>query len=181
MGDLEGPSIWRLEFREDPERHVVVLSKELSDEARFFADVRHLAERSSEQGALVFVDGYNVEFDDAARRTAQLAYDLGFKGPAIAFSWPSQATLAGYNRDARNVELSVDSLRAVLSDLSKKGNVKRIHVIAHSMGNRALVGALSKASGRRDSTRRSVAKSTRTTACVGSASPPPRTSSGGRT
>ena len=144
MGDLEGPSIWRLEFRPDPERHVVVLSRELTDPARFFDDVRHLAARSDEQDALVFVHGYNVEFDNAVRRTAQLAYDLGFKGPAMAFSWPSQATLAGYNRDARNVELSADSLRTVLSDLSKKANVKRIHVIAHSMGNRALVGALSK-------------------------------------
>jgi esterase/lipase superfamily enzyme len=144
MGNLEGPSIWRLEFRPDPEHHVVVLSKELADQARFFDDVRHLAERSDERDALVFVHGFNVEFDDAARRTAQLAYDLGFKGPAITFSWPSQATLLGYNRDARNVELSADSLRTVLSDLSKKANVERIHVIAHSMGNRALIGALCK-------------------------------------
>jgi esterase/lipase superfamily enzyme len=73
-----------------------------------------------------------------------LAYDLGFKGPAIAFSWPSQGTLLGYNRDARNVELSADSLRTVLSDLSRTAGVQRIHVIAHSMGNRALVGALCK-------------------------------------
>ena len=144
MGELEGPSIWRLEFRPDPERHILVLSKELSEQTRFFADVRHLAERSDKHDALVFVHGYNVDFDDAARRTAQLAYDLGFRGPAIAFSWPSQATLAGYNRDARNVQLSADSLRVLLSDLSKKADVKRIHVIAHSMGNRAVVGALSK-------------------------------------
>jgi esterase/lipase superfamily enzyme len=144
MGEMEGPSIWRLEFRPDPQRHFVVVSKELSDQAHFFDEVRCLAARSDEQDALVFVHGYNVAFDDAARRTAQLAYDLGFKGPAIAFSWPSQATLAGYNRDGRNVELSADSLRMVLSDLPKRANVKRIHVIAHSMGNRALIGALSK-------------------------------------
>jgi esterase/lipase superfamily enzyme len=144
MGELEGPSIWRLEFRPDPERHVVVLSRELSDQARFFDEIRRLAQRSDEQDALVFVHGYNVAFDDAARRTAQLTYDLGFKGPSVVFSWPSQATLAGYNRDARNVELSADSLRSVLSDLSRKANVKRIHLIAHSMGNRAVIGALSK-------------------------------------
>jgi esterase/lipase superfamily enzyme len=87
----------------------------------------------------VFVHGYNVAFDDAVRRTAQLSYDLGFKGPAVAFSWPSQAALTGYNRDARNVELSAESLRSVLTDLATRANVKRIHVIAHSMGNRALV------------------------------------------
>ena len=144
MGELEGPSIWRLEFRRDPERHILVLSKELSDRTRFFNDVAHLAGRSDEHDALVFVHGYNVAFDDAARRTAQLAYDLGFKGPTIVFSWPSQATLTGYNRDARNVELSADSLRTMLEELSKSGGVKRIHVIAHSMGNRALVGALAK-------------------------------------
>jgi esterase/lipase superfamily enzyme len=144
MGELEGPSIWRLEFRPDPERHVVVLSRELSDHARFFDEVRRLAHRTDEQDALVFVHGYNVAFDDAARRAAQLTYDLGFKGPSVVFSWPSQGTLAGYNRDARNVELSADALRSVLSDLSHQGNVKRIHLIAHSMGNRAVVGALSK-------------------------------------
>jgi esterase/lipase superfamily enzyme len=144
MGELEGPSIWRLEFRPDPEHHVVVLSKELTDRSRFFDDVRQFAQRSDEHDALLFVHGFNVEFDDAVRRLAQLAYDLGFKGPAIAFSWPSQGTLLGYNRDARNVELSADSLRMVLSDLSKTAGVERIHVIAHSMGNRALVGALCK-------------------------------------
>ena len=36
LGELEGPSIWRLEFRPYPDRHVVVLSKELADPARFF-------------------------------------------------------------------------------------------------------------------------------------------------
>lgn len=147
MGDLEGPSIWRLEFRPDPDRHVVVLSKELADQTRFFQDVRRLAQRSDQQDALIFVHGYNVGFDDALRRTAQLAYDLGFKGPALTFSWPSQGVLAGYNRDARNVELSVDSLRTVLADLSKRADVKRVHVIAHSMGNRAVVGALAKLGG----------------------------------
>jgi esterase/lipase superfamily enzyme len=144
MGELEGPSIWRLEFRADPEHHVAVLSKELTDQSRFFDDVRRWAQRSDEHDALVFVHGFNVEFEDAVRRLAQLAYDLGFKGPAIAFSWPSQGTLLGYNRDARNVELSADSLRTVLSDLSRTAGVQRIHVIAHSMGNRALVGALCK-------------------------------------
>ena len=144
MGELEGPSIWRLEFRPDPDLHVVLISKELSASQRFFDDIRLLAQRSDEQDALVFVHGYNVTFDDAARRTAQLAYDLGFKGPAVLFSWPSQGALAGYNKDARNVELSVDSLRSLLTDLSRTANVKRIHVIAHSMGNRALVGALTR-------------------------------------
>jgi hypothetical protein len=95
MGELEGPSIWRLELRSDPDRHIVMLSKELADPRRFFEDVNQLAQRSDEHDALLFIHGYNVEFDSAARRTAQLASDLGFKAPAIFFSWPSQGTLTG--------------------------------------------------------------------------------------
>jgi esterase/lipase superfamily enzyme len=40
------------------------------------------------------VHGYNVSFDDAALRTAQLAYDLTFDCPAAFFSWPSKGTEA---------------------------------------------------------------------------------------
>ena len=144
MGDLEGPSIWRLEFSADPDRHITVVSAELSDQSTFFDQVRRLALRSDAQDALVFIHGYNNSFDDAARRTAQIAYDLGFKGPTVLFSWPSQGTLPGYNKDATNVELSVPALQGLLVDLSRVAGVKRIHVIAHSMGNRALVRALAR-------------------------------------
>ena len=63
---------------------------------------------------------------------------------AAVFLWWYWMGMRLDNQDARNVELSADSLRAVLSDLAEKGNVERIHVIAHSMGNRALAGALAK-------------------------------------
>ena len=39
---------------------------------------------------LVFVHGYNVDFDNAVRRAGQLAYDLNFDGPTFLFSWPSR-------------------------------------------------------------------------------------------
>jgi hypothetical protein len=45
-----------------------------------------------EQEALVFIHGYHVTFDEAARKTAQLNWDLGFRGIPI----PSTA-IHGYN------------------------------------------------------------------------------------
>ena len=42
----------------------------------------------------MFVHGFNVSFADAARRTAQIAYDLAFGGPG-ALSWPYSATFTG--------------------------------------------------------------------------------------
>lgn len=144
MGELEGPNIWKLEFSSNSEKHWTIRSSELSTRDGFYDEVRRRAMRSDERDALVFVHGYNSTFEDAARRTAQLTYDLGFNGPSVLFSWPSHGSLASYTWDERNVELSADALRSLLVDLSQKAGVKRIHVIAHSMGNRALARALAK-------------------------------------
>jgi hypothetical protein len=38
-------------------------------------------DRSRRHEAFVFIHGFNVAFDDAIYRTAQIAYDLGFDGP----------------------------------------------------------------------------------------------------
>ena len=43
--------------------------------------------RKFKDQALVFVHGYNVSFDDAIFRTAQIAKDIDFDGPAVTFSW----------------------------------------------------------------------------------------------
>jgi len=98
----------------------------------------------------VFIHGYNVSFDKAARRTAQLAYDLEFDGTPILYSWPSQDQIAGYFADEASVGVSARKLRHFLEDLVEKSGASRIHLIAHSMGNRALVEALEQLVLRRD-------------------------------
>ena len=42
---------------------------------------------------LVFVHGYNQPFPKAMYHAAQLAYDVGFQGVPVVFSWPSQAEI----------------------------------------------------------------------------------------
>ena len=39
---------------------------------------------------------HGVTFKDAARRTAQMAYDLGFPGAPVFYSWPSAGTSTGF-------------------------------------------------------------------------------------
>jgi hypothetical protein len=80
MGELEAPSILRLEFREDPAKHVVLQKTSVTSEDAFYADLAARVRRSETANAFVFVHGYNVTFEDAARRTAQITYDLGFDG-----------------------------------------------------------------------------------------------------
>jgi esterase/lipase superfamily enzyme len=141
MGELESPSIWKLEFRPDPEKHVVLLSAESQNVLDFYGEVRHRVDQSTDKKAFVFVHGYNVGFEEAARRTAQISYDLSFDGAPIFFSWPSQGNLAGYRDDETNVAWAEKDLKLFLSDLAERTSARTVYLIAHSMGNRALTGA----------------------------------------
>jgi hypothetical protein len=93
LGKLEGPSILRLEFSPDPKKHIVLKKTFTLEEQRFFAQVRASVLQSAAKDAFIFVHGYNVSFEDAARRTGQIAYDLNFVGAPIFYSWPSNGRL----------------------------------------------------------------------------------------
>ena len=142
MGELEAPSIWKLEFRQDPAKHVVLLSVEPHSPDRFFTALHRRVADSAHKEAFVFIHGYNVNFEDAARRTAQMAYDLAFDGAPILYSWPSKGQLLLYPVDETNVEWTVPHLKNFLTEVASKSGAGTIHLIAHSMGNRGLTSAL---------------------------------------
>ncbi len=142
VGELESPSIIRLEVREDPERHVVLLDVDQRPADEFYKDLGACVADSAEKQAFVFVHGFNVTFEKAARRTAQLAHDLKFDGAPIFYSWPSQGGLLQYAVDETNVVWTVPHLKQFLVDVADRSGAKSVHLIAHSMGNRALTSAL---------------------------------------
>jgi esterase/lipase superfamily enzyme len=141
-GAVEAPSLTRLEWRENPGRHIVIMKLSTLSADELFADMAGtLAERGAEE-AFVFIHGFNVAFADAAKRTAQIAYDLNFVGAPILYSWPSRASLLSYFADEAVVRLGGRRLRGFLEDVVARSGAKRVHLIAHSMGNRALIDAL---------------------------------------
>ena len=147
LAEVERPTIWKLEFHPDPERHMVLKKVESEQKAAFLNDVAGMVSASPGKEAFVFVHGYNVTFEDAAIRTAQLAYDFGFKGAPIFYSWPSRGSLFGYLDDEQSVEQTVGGLKQFLQDVSTTSGATVVHLIAHSMGNRALLPALSQLAG----------------------------------
>ena len=142
LGALETPSIWRLEWCDDPDKYVVLTSVDEVDKAKFFEDVSDRVKKSAGRSAFIFVHGYNVAFVDAARRTAQMTYDLGFDGAPVLYSWPSQASYASYKVDETNAEWSRLDLKNFLKDFAAQSGADNIYLIAHSMGTRVLTGAL---------------------------------------
>jgi len=141
-GKLETPSILRLEFRPNPERHILLAATKTLAQKQFFESVAAAVQVSSNKEALVFVHGYNVSFEDAARRTGQIAFDLDFVGAPIFYSWPSGGRIADYTRDETNVAWSAPHFESFLQLLADHSGAERVHIIAHSMGNRAVCDSL---------------------------------------
>jgi esterase/lipase superfamily enzyme len=142
LAEVERPDIWKLEFHPDPEKHIVLQKVESETKAQFLKNVAGMVAASPGKEAFVFVHGYNVSFEDAAIRTAQLAYDFGFKGAPIFYSWPSRGSLFGYLDDEQSVEQTAGNLKQFLQDVAASSGATVVHLIAHSMGNRALLPVL---------------------------------------
>jgi len=137
-GALEAPSVLRLEFSADPAKHIILQSLTALDAEAWRAQIAKRAIGLDNPGILVFIHGYNSSFADAARRAAQLSYDLNFAGATMLFSWPSRAEVLSYPVDEQNAEWSVSDMKTVLASLATVAPGTPIYVIAHSMGNRVL-------------------------------------------
>jgi esterase/lipase superfamily enzyme len=142
MGELEAPSIFKLEFREDPTKHVSLMAAKVIDKNEYFRQLSERVMNSKVKQAFLFIHGYNVTFEDAARRTAQISYDLGFDGAPVFYSWPSQGSVPAYTIDEQNIEWAQSNIRLFLDDFFTRSKAKQIYLIAHSMGNRGLTKAL---------------------------------------
>ncbi len=141
MGQLERPTIWTL-WREDPTKHFVIVRAREQNYAEFYQDVADKVGQSRRKEAFVFVHGFNVSFESAVYRTAQVAYDLNFDGAPILYSWPSVANPARYPVDANNSDWTIDRLHWFLEDVAARSGAQYVHVIAHSRGNWPLMNAL---------------------------------------
>jgi len=146
-GKLERPHWWKLEFHEDPLKHVVLLEITPLATDTFFTKLQErITPKGNPKGpkedVLVFIHGFDVTFEEGARRTAQLAHDLDFKGAPVLYSWPSGGNLGRYPADEATIGWVAPHLKSFLNDLALKSQAAVVHLVAHSMGNRALLQVL---------------------------------------
>ena len=132
------------EQAEDPKKHFTLQEIKSLTKGDFLRLVRArlAASNTFKNHAIVFVHGYNTSFDNALYRTAQIAYDLHFDGAPFVYSWPSGGGVASYTYDRESAEGSEPYLRQFLDLVVKETGAKTISVIAHSMGNKALLDVL---------------------------------------
>ena len=143
-GEVEAPSITRLELREDPDQHVILLSSHQLTETDFYKQLDEQVQQTATRELFVFVHGFNVTFSDATRRAAQMAHDLPYTGTPVVFSWPSlgRGDPVAYTTDENSADWAVHHFEAFLQQLMQHHAPQRINLIAHSMGNRVMTEAL---------------------------------------
>ena len=134
--------------RSDPHRYFRPVGQRALDEN----GLREFLKSRKGSDVLVFVHGFNVKFQEAVFRAAQIAYDLKFQGPVVLFSWPagagdgtfeSRLLNLTYQNNRANAAAAIPHAAAffrLLADLDIKS-----HVIVHSMGHQVVLPALAQA------------------------------------
>jgi esterase/lipase superfamily enzyme len=141
-GRIEEPSLLNLEFSAAADRHVILQSLTPTPEPTFIEALQRQIRETGNSAVFIFVHGYNVSFAEAARRTAQIAYDLDWQGTAVLYSWPSAANTDSYDTDRANAVAAAQDLAAFIGTVASYSGAAQVHVIAHSMGNEPLLAAL---------------------------------------
>jgi esterase/lipase superfamily enzyme len=159
IGELETQSRWSMMSymagAVAAERRFVLLQKVApQSRAQFVSTLREQVKSATLKEVFVFVHGFNTSFEDASRRTAQLAYDLDFDGTPLMYSWPSQASTTAYTVDESVVDISGRRMADFLETVMAESGAERVHLIAHSMGNRTLLRALETYLAKRDPAKR---------------------------
>ena len=141
-GEIESPRFYLLELSDDPKKHITLLGITGQDEKEYFRTLKERLNKGVGKELLIFVHGFNVGFTDAAKRTAQLAFDLDFKGAPLFFSWPSTESLFQYKDDKERIDKTIPLLKEFLRNVVLHAPGAEINIIAHSMGTYGLTNAL---------------------------------------
>jgi esterase/lipase superfamily enzyme len=97
-GNLEMPSLWKMELDSDANKHFVLKAVIHLTPKSARSEMTDRIAASNSKSLLLFVHGYDTTFAEAALRTAQLAHDLEFPGLAFFYSWPSAGSALRYWR-----------------------------------------------------------------------------------
>lgn len=108
----------------------------IDSDREFLKAVNEDLERRSgnNRDILLFVHGYNNEFNDSVFRYAQFVHDSEFEGARILFTWASRGSALDYFYDRESATIARDGLERTL-ELLANSKARNIHIMAHSMGN----------------------------------------------
>ena len=144
-GELGSP-LWKRLLLNMDDRLSVDPARTMPEDA-FARDVRKFIAGldPNDRNVLVYIHGFNTSFDDAAKRAAQLGFDLKVPGITVLYSWPSRGSTSAYLSDLSAIEASEAQIAEFLIGVTALADKGKVHIVAHSMGNRGLLRAMHRA------------------------------------
>jgi esterase/lipase superfamily enzyme len=93
---------------------------------------------------VIYIHGYKIDFEKSCRRSAVLQRALGLHDRLLLFSWPADGNMLKYTWDESNLIWSVPYLTDTIDEIVKRAGKGKVDVVAHSLGARGAVQALSR-------------------------------------
>lgn len=115
---------------------------DLASKARFYFPPDERTAFSSYDRALLFIHGFNNDFEYSIGRTARFAAESNYDGFIYAFSWPAQGGVGKYFGDMDIAEQSELELAHFMRMIMNAGSATRLDIVAHSMGSQILLRTL---------------------------------------
>ena len=140
-GHMSGHIEWP-EGTPDARVNFVTVDQAVLSDAVFREEVAPARQRGAKRKVLIFIHGFNNNFQESLYRLAQVHADAGMDSVPILFAWPSQGRVAAYAEDKDAATVSRDDLMALLRMVASSPQVGDIMVLAHSMGCLVIADAL---------------------------------------
>jgi esterase/lipase superfamily enzyme len=101
--------------------------------------------RDANSDVVLFVHGFNYSFEESLQIALRMVQRTDVQAIPVAYSWPSQNRVSAYgvdyDRNEWTIEHLIDLIQAIVNTLPEG---KVLHIVAHSMGNRAVLAALAR-------------------------------------
>lgn len=98
---------------------------------------------SPKKEVVLFVHGFNNDFEYAAGTAAELWHFLGREHIMVLYTWPAgRGGARGYTYDRESGEFTVYHLKRTIERLATTPGVEKVHLVAHSRGTDVLSTAL---------------------------------------
>jgi esterase/lipase superfamily enzyme len=109
------------------------------------AEIARRISSARRKEVVLFVNGYNTSFEDAALTMGELCHFLGREFVCGIFTWPAggrAGILFGYEVDRESAEYATEDLVKAIRIIAGTPGVERVHLLAHSRGAATLASAL---------------------------------------
>ncbi|MBK8268539.1 MAG: alpha/beta hydrolase [Planctomycetes bacterium] len=127
-------------LKEDPE----IVAQHEAAVAALHEELEERLAQTDRKEVVIFIHGFNVNFEHAVFTSAELWHFMGRQGVPICYSWPAGRGLSGrgYTYDTVSSEFTVFHLKQTLRAVARCKAVEKVHILAHSRGTAVATTAL---------------------------------------